>query len=77
MSQAGNVLRVEDLRVEIAGERGIAVAVKRLALTGRELPLASGLELERQAFGLLRDTEDRIEGRRTFAEARTPVFRGR
>ncbi len=26
------MLRVEDLRVEIAGERGIAVAVKRLAL---------------------------------------------
>jgi E-phenylitaconyl-CoA hydratase len=52
-------------------------AVKRLALTGRELPLASGLELERQAFGLLRDTEDRIEGRRAFGEKRTPVFRGR
>lgn len=52
-------------------------AVKRLALTGRELPLGSGLELERQAFGLLRDTEDRIEGRRAFGEKRTPVFRGR
>ncbi|AOB30563.1 ABC transporter ATP-binding protein [Bordetella sp. H567] len=32
MSGTGNVLRVEDLRVEIAGERGVAVAVKRLAL---------------------------------------------
>ncbi|HSV84442.1 MAG TPA: enoyl-CoA hydratase-related protein [Ramlibacter sp.] len=52
-------------------------AVKRLALTGRELPLASGLELERQAFGLLRDTDDRLEGRRAFAEKRAPVFRGR
>lgn len=52
-------------------------AVKRLALTGRELPLASGLELERQAFGLLRDTEDRLEGRRAFTEMRSPVFRGR
>jgi E-phenylitaconyl-CoA hydratase len=51
-------------------------AVKRLAMTGRELPLAAGLELERQAFGLLRDTEDRLEGRRAFGEKRAPVFRG-
>jgi E-phenylitaconyl-CoA hydratase len=66
------------LAKKMAGNAPLALtAVKRLALTGRELPLASGLELERQAFGLLRDTEDRIEGRRAFAEARTPVFRGR
>lgn len=52
-------------------------AVKRLAMTGRELPLDAGLELERQAFGLLRDTEDRLEGRRAFGEKRAPVFRGR
>ncbi|OZI59621.1 ABC transporter ATP-binding protein [Bordetella genomosp. 11] len=32
MSVPANVLRVEDLRVEIASERGIAVAVKQLAL---------------------------------------------
>lgn len=53
------------------------IAVKRLATAGSELPLAAGLELERQAFGLLRDTEDRLEGRRAFAEKRPPVFRGR
>ena len=52
-------------------------AAKRLAMTGRELSLAGGLELERQAFGLLRDSEDRLEGRRAFAEKRAPVFRGR
>ncbi|MBB1629464.1 enoyl-CoA hydratase/isomerase family protein [Cupriavidus sp. UME77] len=52
-------------------------AVKGLAMSGRELSLAAGLELERQAFGLLRDTEDRLEGRRAFAEKRAPVFRGR
>jgi E-phenylitaconyl-CoA hydratase len=51
-------------------------AAKRLALTGRELPLEAGLELERQTFGLLRDTHDRLEGRRAFAEKRAPVFRG-
>jgi E-phenylitaconyl-CoA hydratase len=52
-------------------------AAKRLAMTGRELPLAGGLELERQAFGVLRDSEDRLEGRRAFADKRAPIFRGR
>jgi len=52
-------------------------AAKRLAMAGRELPLAGGLELERQAFGVLRDSEDRLEGRRAFADKRAPVFRGR
>jgi E-phenylitaconyl-CoA hydratase len=52
-------------------------AAKRLAMTGRELPLAGGLELERQAFGVLRDSEDRLEGRRAFSDKRAPVFRGR
>jgi len=52
-------------------------AAKRLAMTGRELPLAGGLELERQAFSVLRDSADRLEGRRAFAEKRPPVFQGR
>jgi len=73
---------LEDTAIELAKTMAAnaplaMTAVKRLALTGRELPLAHGLELERQAFGLLRDTEDRLEGRRAFAETRAPVFRGR
>ncbi|MGB3068353.1 MAG: enoyl-CoA hydratase/isomerase family protein [Ottowia sp.] len=53
------------------------VAAKRLAHLGCDLPLAHALELELQVFGNLRDTEDRIEGRRAFAGKRRPVFRGR
>jgi E-phenylitaconyl-CoA hydratase len=66
------------LATAIASNAPLALAaVKHLAMTGRELPLAAGLELERYAFGLLRDTEDRLEGRRAFGEKRAPVFRGR
>lgn len=62
----------------MAGNAPLAMtAAKRLAMTGRELPLVGGLELERQAFGVLRDSEDRLEGRRAFGEKRAPVFRGR
>jgi E-phenylitaconyl-CoA hydratase len=66
------------LALKIAGNAPLAVAaVKRLARIGVELPLAAGLELEQHAFGVLRDSEDRIEGRKAFAEKRKPVFRGR
>ena len=61
----------------IASNAPLAVAAaKRLAEVGRELPLAAGLELEQQSFGNLRDSEDRIEGRRAFAEKRAPSFQG-
>lgn len=53
------------------------VAAKRLAQVGGELPLAAGLELEQLGFGNLRNSEDRIEGRRAFAEKRNPSFQGR
>jgi E-phenylitaconyl-CoA hydratase len=66
------------LALKIASNAPLAVAaVKRLARIGVELPLAAGLELEQHAFGVLRDSEDRIEGRMAFAEKRKPVFRGR
>lgn len=68
----------QELAGQIARNAPLAVsAVKRLAMTGRELSLAAGLELEQQAFGILRNTEDRLEGRNAFAEKRKPVFRGK
>ena len=84
----GLVSRVVDPRELLGAARAIAgriaanaplavAAVKKLAQIGGELPLASALELEQQTFGILRNSEDRIEGRRAFSEKRRPNFQGR
>lgn len=52
-------------------------AVKMAVLQGMNVPLQSGLLLEQQLWGILRDTEDRLEGRRAFAEKRKPEYKGR
>lgn len=66
------------LAERIAGNAPLAVrAVKQMVRIGADLPLNAGVTLERLAFGTLRDTEDRIEGRKAFQEKRKPVYRGR
>ncbi|WP_240786993.1 hypothetical protein [Ramlibacter rhizophilus] len=52
-------------------------ATRRLVRSGLGMPLEQALEMEQHADGLLRDCEDRAEGRRAFQEKRPPVFRGR
>ena len=52
-------------------------AIKRLVYSGMDMPLPSALDSERYVFGLLRDTEDRIEGRKAFQEKRAPAYKGR
>jgi E-phenylitaconyl-CoA hydratase len=52
-------------------------AVKRLVRDGQDVPLDVGLRAEWLAFGTLRDTQDRIEGRKAFQEKRPPVYQGR
>ncbi len=52
-------------------------AIKRALRAANDVPLASGLELERSLFSSLAGTEDRQEGRNAFRERRTPNFRGR
>ncbi len=62
----------------IAGNAPLSVrAIKRLVREGMEMPLDNAIATERYAFGLLRDTEDRIEGRKAFQEKRPPVYKGR
>jgi len=63
---------------KIAGNAPLSVvAAKQLADVGCELPLSAALDMEQQTFGLLRDTADRIEGRRAFAAKEKPRFNGR
>ncbi|WP_323039952.1 enoyl-CoA hydratase/isomerase family protein [Gemmobacter sp.] len=68
----------EAIAEKIAGNAPLSVrAIKKVAKDGLDLPLASGLRLERYTWGLIRGTEDRDEGRRAFAEKRKPDYKGR
>ncbi|MFC5337391.1 enoyl-CoA hydratase/isomerase family protein [Leucobacter denitrificans] len=70
--------RARELAERIAQNGPLAVAAaKKLVSQALEMPLDAGIAAERYAFGLLRDTEDRAEGRKAFGEKRTPNFTGR
>ncbi len=62
----------------IASNAPLAVrAVKQLVTRGADLPLSQALMMDKYMYGLLKDTDDRIEGRKAFAEKREPVWKGR
>jgi E-phenylitaconyl-CoA hydratase len=62
----------------IAGNAPLSlVAIKKAFRAATDLPLASGLELERALYGALTLSEDRAEGRAAFREKRKPDFKGR
>ncbi|MEI2418372.1 enoyl-CoA hydratase-related protein [Orrella sp. JC864] len=65
------------LACSIASNAPLAVQmIKRLARDSANVSLSEALRLNDVYWGLLRDTEDRIEGRKSFAEKRTPRFVG-
>ena len=67
-----------DIARRIAANAPLAVrVVKRLVTQGMEMPLVYATDLDRYLWGLIRDTEDRIEGRKAFSEKRKPVYKGR
>lgn len=62
----------------IADNAPLSVRATRAAIReGTEMTLAQGLRLERTLFTVLRDSEDRAEGRNAFREKRRPDFKGR
>jgi E-phenylitaconyl-CoA hydratase len=68
----------QDIARRIAGNAPLAVrAVKRLMTQGLDMPLVHALDMDKYMFGLLRDTDDRIEGRKAFQEKRKPAYKGK
>lgn len=66
------------LAERIASNAPLAVqAVKKLSRAAAHLSEREAQELTELHWGILRDTQDRIEGRAAFAEKRPPVWRGR
>ena len=67
-----------DIAARIAANAPLSVrAVKRMVVQGQDMPMDTAMDAERNAFGLLYQSEDRLEGRRAFAEKRSPQFKGR
>ena len=71
--------------VNIAGRMTLVAAngplavqmVKMLAQQSAAMPPAQAMQMTELAWGLLRDTADRAEGRRAFADKRKPEYNGR
>ncbi|MDH4376142.1 MAG: enoyl-CoA hydratase/isomerase family protein [Ramlibacter sp.] len=67
-----------DIARRIAHNAPLSVrAAKQLFTRGADMPLTQALALDKFMYGLLKDTEDRVEGRKAFAEKRNPVWKGR
>ncbi|MNW98913.1 Carnitinyl-CoA dehydratase [compost metagenome] len=66
-----------DYARRIAANAPLAVqAAKELAVRAPDMGINAGLRMEQYANKFLSETEDAQEGRRAFAEKRTPTFRG-
>lgn len=70
--------RTRDLALVIAGNAPLSVtATKRLARKTEVADRTALFDATEEAFGMLKLSEDRIEGRKAFAERRPPRFTGK
>lgn len=61
----------------IAANAPLAVQCVKMLAGAASLPAMEAFQMTELAWGLVRDTSDRAEGRLAFAEKRAPVFHGR
>ena len=70
--------KARELAATIAANGPLAVQmIKKVAETSSNVPLAQAIEFTELAWGAMRESEDRVEGRRAFAEKRKPGYKGR
>ncbi len=68
----------KEMAKKIANNAPLSVkAAKQSVIVGSDLPINQAMAYENLLWGILRDTEDRIEGRVAFAEKRSPQYKGR
>ena len=72
------MVEARELASRIAALAPLAIrACLKAVNEGLKLPFEEGLELERDLFASLLETEDAKEGTRAFLEKRPPMFKGR
>jgi E-phenylitaconyl-CoA hydratase/naphthyl-2-hydroxymethylsuccinyl-CoA hydratase len=66
------------IAAQIAANAPLSVkAAKQACVVGADLPLDQATMFDVLLWGILRDTEDRLEGRKAFAEKRPPQYKGK
>ncbi|WEL21338.1 Enoyl-CoA hydratase / 3-hydroxyacyl-CoA dehydrogenase [Halorhabdus sp. BNX81] len=68
--------RVDELATDLAAGPPIAQELTKRAMHKGQDDIDAGLEIESRAFGLLRDTDDLLEGIDAFQADRDPAFTG-